>query len=35
MKIGILMTGHAPDEIIAKNGDYDAMFKRLFGQSWV
>jgi len=31
MKIGILMTGHAPDEIIAKNGDYDAMFKRLLG----
>ena len=29
MKIGILMTGHAPDEIQMTSGDYDAMFSRL------
>jgi len=29
MKIGILQTGHAPDEIQATLGDYDAMFARL------
>lgn len=29
MKIGILMTGHAADEIKARHGDYDAMFARL------
>ena len=29
MKIGILQTGHAPDEIQATLGDYDAMFGRL------
>lgn len=28
MKIGILQTGHAPDEIQAQLGDYDAMFGR-------
>lgn len=29
MKIGILQTGHAPDEIQRDLGDYDAMFGRL------
>ncbi|WP_438990403.1 type 1 glutamine amidotransferase [Lentibacter sp.] len=29
MKIGILQTGHAPDELLATEGDYDAMFRRL------
>ncbi|PIB24096.1 glutamine amidotransferase [Amylibacter kogurei] len=29
MKIGILQTGHAPDELIGKHGDYDQMFARL------
>ena len=29
MKIGILQTGHAPDEARARLGDYDAMFHRL------
>ncbi|WP_121063942.1 type 1 glutamine amidotransferase [Chachezhania antarctica] len=29
MKIGILQTGHAPDLVLEKNGDYDAMFRRL------
>lgn len=29
MKIGILQTGHAPDEVQATLGDYDAMFGRL------
>ncbi len=29
MKIGILMTGHALDELQARLGDYDAMFARL------
>lgn len=29
MKIGILQTGHAPDEIQATLGDYDAIFGRL------
>ena len=28
MKIGILQTGHAPDEIQAQLGDYDTMFGR-------
>ena len=28
MKIGILQTGHAPDEIQSELGDYDAMFGR-------
>lgn len=31
MHIGILQTGHAPDEIRASQGDYDAMFARLLG----
>lgn len=29
MKIGILQTGHAPDELRADSGDYDSMFERL------
>ena len=29
MKIGILQTGHAPDEVQGVLGDYDAMFARL------
>ena len=29
MKIGILLTGHAPDALIAQTGDYDAMFRTL------
>ncbi|APX11050.1 type 1 glutamine amidotransferase [Tateyamaria omphalii] len=29
MKIGILQTGHAPDEVLGSLGDYDAMFARL------
>ncbi|WP_299150381.1 type 1 glutamine amidotransferase [uncultured Tateyamaria sp.] len=31
MKIGILQTGHAPDEVLGDLGDYDAMFARLLG----
>ncbi|MGR3758965.1 type 1 glutamine amidotransferase [Roseobacteraceae bacterium NS-SX3] len=29
MKIGILQTGHAPEELIGTAGDYDAMFRDL------
>ncbi len=29
MKIGILQAGHAPDEILGEQGDYDTMFRRL------
>lgn len=29
MKIGILLTGHAPDELHAQTGDYDTVFTRL------
>ncbi|TNJ48032.1 type 1 glutamine amidotransferase [Phaeobacter sp. B1627] len=29
MKIGILQTGHAPDELTAASGDYDVMFRQL------
>ncbi len=29
MKIGILQTGRTPDELRAKHGDYDDLFKRL------
>ncbi len=29
MKIGILQTGHAPEEIITSRGDFDAHFRRL------
>ncbi|MBU2982760.1 type 1 glutamine amidotransferase [Lentibacter algarum] len=31
MKIGILQTGHAPDEIRDEQGDYDDMFRSLLG----
>jgi len=31
MKVGILQTGHAPDEILPTLGDYDAMFRDLLG----
>ncbi len=33
MKIGILQTGHAPDEIQATLGDYDTMFGRLLADN--
>ena len=29
MKIGILQTGHAPDEVLETLGDYDGMFRHL------
>lgn len=29
MKIGILQTGHAPDELLEKTGDYDRLFQKL------
>lgn len=29
MKIGILQTGHAPEELLSERGDYDAHFARL------
>ncbi|WP_299691032.1 type 1 glutamine amidotransferase [uncultured Tateyamaria sp.] len=29
MKIGILQTGHAPEEVLGSLGDYDTMFQRL------
>jgi GMP synthase-like glutamine amidotransferase len=29
MKIGILQTGRAPDELIARHGDYNEMFMAL------
>jgi GMP synthase-like glutamine amidotransferase len=31
MKIGILRTGHSPEELIASLGDYDTMFEQLLG----
>lgn len=31
MKIGILQTGHSPEEIIATEGDYNEMFVKLLG----
>ena len=31
MKIGILQTGHAPDQLVERTGDYDEMFARLLG----
>jgi len=31
MKIGILQTGHAPDQLIETTGDYDQFFQRLLG----
>ena len=29
MKIGILQTGHAPEQLLETTGDYDALFQRL------
>ncbi|MEJ8559876.1 type 1 glutamine amidotransferase [Yoonia sp. GPGPB17] len=29
MRIGILQTGHAPDQLLQETGDYDALFQRL------
>ena len=29
MKIGILQTGHAPEDLIESSGDYDQMFRAL------
>lgn len=31
MKIGILQTGHAPDELLGEFGDYDTIFQRMLG----
>ncbi len=31
MRIGILQTGHAPDETRTTMGDYDQMFRELLG----
>lgn len=31
MKIGILQTGHSPDDLIGSTGDYDQMFRTLLG----
>jgi GMP synthase-like glutamine amidotransferase len=31
MRIGILLTGHAPDTLISETGDYDAIFARMLG----
>lgn len=31
MKIGILQTGHAPDTLIDRTGDYDEIFARMLG----
>jgi GMP synthase (glutamine-hydrolysing) len=31
MKIGILQTGHAPDEVLGQLGDYDSMFRQFLG----
>ncbi|TMV09574.1 type 1 glutamine amidotransferase [Ruegeria sediminis] len=31
MKIGILQTGHAPEVLIERSGDYDQMFRSLLG----
>jgi GMP synthase (glutamine-hydrolysing) len=31
MKIGILQTGHAPDEVLGQLGDYDGMFRQFLG----
>lgn len=33
MKIGILLTGHAPDELLETFGDYDAFFARLLDEN--
>lgn len=31
MKIGILQTGHAPQEVAARTGDYDHIFQQMLG----
>jgi len=31
MKIGILLTGHAPDTLIGETGDYDEIFAKMLG----
>ncbi|MCB1343427.1 MAG: type 1 glutamine amidotransferase [Pseudooceanicola sp.] len=31
MKIGILQTGHAPDELLGEFGDYDRIFQQMLG----
>ncbi len=33
MKIGILKTGHVPDELVTKHGNYADMFVRVLGQA--
>lgn len=33
MKIGILQTGHAPDELLGEFGDYDRFFQRMLGEN--
>jgi len=33
MRIGILQTGHAPDELQPDHGDYDLFFRRLLGEN--
>jgi len=33
MRIGILQTGDAPDELIEQHGNYNEMFERLLGQN--
>lgn len=33
MKVGILQTGHAPDELIARHGDYDDFFVDLLAEA--
>lgn len=32
MRLGILQTGHAPDELLQNFGDYDLLFRRLLGE---
>lgn len=33
MKIGILQTGHAPDELMGEYGDYDQFFQKMLGET--
>ncbi|MFD2854280.1 type 1 glutamine amidotransferase [Seohaeicola zhoushanensis] len=33
MKIGILQTGHAPDELMGECGDYDQFFQKMLGET--
>lgn len=32
-KLGILLCGHAPDELMPEHGNYDLMFQRLLGEN--